>query len=909
LTRGQLYYRDTKTGKSYPWGTVPDEVKDVPCVKVNKVQQSFKPPHPPKFDKIMEEIGDEVTISNCVTNVFNVQSSLQKIMINEYHVEFDPPIDPTDVEKRNMVVLGRSSGDKRKNGQVLNAQFGEWIYDNHFMYGLGDKKAEKFEIEGLHRNFTVRFTWLRNYWIHSDDCTESQEIGIMNAYKRKLLIGSKFIRIGKGWYDNDAKPAALGNNKKSTDPLKPDVEILHGIDCQLRLGQNENTIITVGTCCKLMTALTVHDLLRQLYDRCNGNMPEFEKRARSYLEGKYGLTTYNKKHMNIGRLDFKQNEHSQFHWSRENRDVCYGEYIKNRYGVNSRRHEICVIVDEEGSVFLPQHVRLTVRTADLDSWQRKEMHRQTNPSIPERIKRSVQFVHKINEFSEENNAVMRIDPRPINVNGVELAPVFVKFKNQQGMARAPAGRALVQAWKGMSGVLDNDSIGNGVILFGNRDGRAAENFARHWAEYAKQKNSKANTPLGQIKLVQIDNISQFERYGDYIDGSADFVIGILPDGILGSKMKVHLTRACQLCCKTSEDNAVLFQGMQAKNCAQWARVYACIENILAKAGSVLYEIDPNLRTDRIPVDSMWAFGLDVVHSKGEKPSVACLSVNHEPLVGSLRYVHHHVHLQPPKTEVVPFDGMVNMVLNGLDRAWTLEMDKAEGDEKLAASRLPRMLWVFRDGVSEGELRQVASKELAGLERAIHMFKDKIGLKKWKPQVEWVIAQKDILTTFGTTNGRGPPRHPVKPTVIFDSVLSTRVWDTVKILSPNPKSNPIRYVFLKDKGKLRDSPAAIDAFQFIYSLTWAYAFSVPFSMGNCRVPAPIKYASHYATYIAELMLNGDQKMADIQLHESLNRPHLVTKFLDVPCPDITQAIDISDLSVTELTEMTETSDRI
>jgi len=253
--------------------------------------------------------------------------------------------------------------------------------------------------------------------------------------------------------------------------------------------------------------------------------------------------------------------------------------------------------------------------------------------------------------------------------------------------------------------------------------------------------------------------------------------------------------------------------------------------------------------------------------------------------------------------------MVNTVTKALEKAWEIELQKVDGDEAKAGQNLPKMLWMFRDGVSEGELRQVASKELAGLERAIHMFKEKMELKRWKPQVEWVIAQKDILTTFGTTNGRGPPRHPVKPTVVFDSVLSTRVWDAVKILSPNPKSNPIRYVFLKDKGKLRDSPAAIDAFQFIYSLTWAYAFSVPFSMGNCRVPAPIKYASHYATYIAELMLNSDHKMADIQLHASLNRPQLVMGTLDVPTPDITQALDLSELSAEELTEVTETSDRV
>merc|ERR1711981_636170 len=102
-----------------------------------------------------------------------------------------------------------------------------------------------------------------------------------------------------------------------------------------------------------------------------------------------------------------------------------------------------------------------------------------------------------------------------------------------------------------------------------------------------------------------------------------------------------------------------------------------------------------------------------------------------------------------------------------------------------------------------------------------------------------------------------------------------MWDAVVLLSTDTKSRPVRYVWLKDGLGLSKSEGFLDAYQLIYSLTWCYAMSVPWPMGNCAVPAPLKYAKHYAEQSAQMILSGDKSFQGLMpLDPVLNRPWLV-----------------------------------
>jgi len=73
-------------------------------------------------------------------------------------------------------------------------------------------------------------------------------------------------------------------------------------------------------------------------------------------------------------------------------------------------------------------------------------------------------------------------------------------------------------------------------------------------------------------------------------------------------------------------------------------------------------------------------------------------------------------------------------------------------------------------------------------------------------------------------------------------------------------------------------AALDLFQFVFGLTYMFAFSLPFPLGGTAQPAPIVYAKHYAESFSQSILSRDETLKDLEVNEKLNRPHVVTKVL-------------------------------
>lgn len=141
---------------------------------------------------------------------------------------------------------------------------------------------------------------------------------------------------------------------------------------------------------------------------------------------------------------------------------------------------------------------------------------------------------------------------------------------------------------------------------------------------------------------------------------------------------------------------------------------------------------------------------------------------------------------------------------------------------------------------------------------------------WNPQVEFTVQQGRILDRFGEIPPNGGRLRPFdkrnnKPVVVYDPVLSRRYWDAVMFLNPAAtNARPSRMIWLKDGLKLNtvDNMKFLDAYQFIYAMTWAYAAQVPFIMGNLNKPAVLHYAMHGAEIGAQMIFNNDQSTNDI-----------------------------------------------
>lgn len=321
---------------------------------------------------------------------------------------------------------------------------------------------------------------------------------------------------------------------------------------------------------------------------------------------------------------------------------------------------------------------------------------------------------------------------------------------------------------------------------------------------------------------------------------------------------------------------IIIQCIQQQTCRKMNACLGTFEDIMIKFGNIPYMIDPVLpnKSENIDVDSCWCWGVDVSHVR-DKPSVACLSISRKPFQGSLRRMHFFAHLNPPRKEIIAFTNMITLAFRGLEEAFTHTQREKQA--------LPTAIFVFRDGVADGQIEELFTKEVVGIQRAITMFRNKYKLKKWKPKLEYILCNKNTIDRFGLLDQKtGLCRSLNKPCVVYDHVLSDRLWDFI-IFPYHYKKNAdrtkgVRYIVLFDDLKLaKKGGAALDLFQFIFALTYMYAYNIPFPLGGTAQPAPIVYAKHYAESFSQSILCNDTKLKQLQVNKGLhNRPHIVTQ---------------------------------
>jgi aubergine-like protein len=63
----------------------------------------------------------------------------------------------------------------------------------------------------------------------------------------------------------------------------------------------------------------------------------FQAICSAELVGKVVMTHYNKRTYRIDDIDFTKNTNSTFHLRKEDRDISYLEYYKNRYNIDVRQ--------------------------------------------------------------------------------------------------------------------------------------------------------------------------------------------------------------------------------------------------------------------------------------------------------------------------------------------------------------------------------------------------------------------------------------------------------------------------------------------------------------------------------------------------------------------------------------------
>jgi aubergine-like protein len=168
--------------------------------------------------------------------------------------------------------------------------------------------------------------------------------------------------------------------------------------------------------------------------------------------------------------------------------------------------------------------------------------------------------------------------------------------------------------------------------------------------------------------------------------------------------------------------------------------------------------------------------------------------------------------------------------------------------------LPDPVIVYRDGVGDGQLKQVYEHELPQLKAAFASVSQGLD-KPYTPKFAMVIVKKRVSTRLFMDN-RGQKSNPPPGTVV-DTVVTRPEWMDFFLVSQAVRQGtvtPTHYNIINDSTGLKP-----DHFQRLtYKLCHLY-YNWP---GTIRVPAPCQYAHKLAFLVGQsIHTTPDDVLAD------------------------------------------------
>ncbi|XP_008061739.1 piwi-like protein 2 [Carlito syrichta] len=285
----------------------------------------------------------------------------------------------------------------------------------------------------------------------------------------------------------------------------------------------------------------------------------------------------------------------------------------------------------------------------------------------------------------------------------------------------------------------------------------------------------------------------------------------------------------KLCCVQSP---VPSQVINVRVIGQPTKLRSVAQKILlqinCKLGGVLWGVD-------IPLKQLMVIGMDVYHdpSRGMRSVVGFVaSINL-----TLTKWYSRVVFQMPHQEIV--DSLKQCLVGSLKKYYEVN------------HCLPEKIVVYRDGVSDGQLKTVANYEIPQLQTCFEAFEN------YKPKMVVFVVQKKVSTNLYLD----ATQHFVTPSpgTVVDHTITSCEWVDFYLLAHHVRQGcgiPTHYVCILNTANL--SPDHMQRLTFkLCHMYWNWP-------GTIRVPAPCKYA-HKLAFLSGQVLHHEPA---IQLCENL-----------------------------------------
>ncbi|GFG40952.1 hypothetical protein Cfor_04697, partial [Coptotermes formosanus] len=375
-----------------------------------------------------------------------------------------------------------------------------------------------------------------------------------------------------------------------------------------------------------------------------------------------------------------------------------------------------------------------------------------------------------------------------------------------------------------SNFVTSSTLGAWIIL--NLDGYVGEgvlrNFVERMQEMGRTLGMEIVSPL-RSHTMHRPSRTELESFFSSMKSKVDLVVVVIP--VKGSY--AHVKQAAEL------NAGVLTQCIRSATITN-LKIETC-SHILLKVNSKLNGVNHILASVSKPPcleSPAMIVGADVTHpppDQKNKPSVAAVCASNDPTAFKYNI---QIRLQPPRVEIIQ------------------DMEAIMKEQLLyfyrTAHQKPGRIIFYRDGVSEGQFREVLQSEVNAIRRACASLEP-----GYKPMVTFLVVQKRHHTRFFPRREDADGRnHNVPPGTVVDKTI-THPTELDFFLASHASiqgvSRPTRYHMLWND----DDKMTTDELQ---QLTYYLCHMFSRCTRSVSYPAPT-YNAHLAAYRAGVYLSG------------------------------------------------------
>ncbi|XP_045133074.1 piwi-like protein Ago3 [Portunus trituberculatus] len=712
----------------------------------------------------------------------------------QYEVKFEPQVDALNIRFGLLNTFKEQLGSaKTFDGNML------WLPIRL------PKEIVLFETTNPQTNGKVTLKIIYKKKVKMDECIQFYNV-LFNRIMRKL----KMTKIGNNYYSPGG--SVLVPQHK--------LEIWPGYVTSVS-HQEDGLMICVDVSHRILRTETCYEVMSALCQKHRGN---FKDAITSTLIGCVVLTRYNNRTYHIDDVLFDQNPTSSF-TNYEGKEVKYVDYYQDTYGIKIkdlkqpllchkvRKKELKDQSYSKSLCLIPELCNMTGLTdalkADFHVMKDVAQHTRITPNVRHASLRS--FIKNVNENEEAHKILadwgLSLQDNSLPFEGRICAPETIIFGSQEvaGSQLADWGRESSRE----KVIMPVDLMPRRwLVIFSPRDQECARNFCNMMRTVGRSIGIQVGEPL-MVQLHDDRTESYVVTLKQQYHSQLQLAVLIFP-----TQREDRYSAVKRVACG---DMGLPTQCIVSRTINQEKKLRAVTQKIVlqinCKLGGELWAL-------KIPLNGLMVCGVDVYHDSCQRGSSVVGFV--ASMNQTLTKWYSNVSFQHTGDEIV--HKLKIHLLESLRHYHKIH------------HALPRSIILYRDGVSEGQLKIVEGHEIPQLTTVFMHF------DSYNPKLSYVVVQKRLNTRIFTVS-RGLNNPP--PGSIVDNTITSHHWYDFFLVSQHVRQgtvSPTHYIVVQDGSNLK-----VDHMQRLaYKMTHLY-YNWP---GTVRVPAPCLYAHKLAYLIGQ-----------------------------------------------------------